>query len=523
MKLLIVDFGSKYTHLIYHKLKYKLNCASKIIDHREFDPKVKDYSEYEWIILSGGPGSVEDFKIDWTVEKDLEYVNVLGICLGAQLLAKEQGYDFEHTFNEYGYTNAVFTYDEYKSKVWMSHQDSIILNPQKENKMDFICFDQDNDHPIAWSWKKSKKERCGLLFHPEVDQTIDGVIIFQEILDLNELIDYKDIDLLNTNIITQLKHELKNRVKENDHVFLAISGDIESSTLSIFLSQSLSANQVHFYLVDNGLMKKNEVKEVYDVLSQILPLNTLELIDASELFLTRLNGIENQEYKIKTIEHIFIDLFSQKIKKVLEANPLIEDGITYFAQATIWSDVIEYNKINQPIKFYNNIGGLHEKLPCTLLEPFRELYKDDIRMIAAHLALPDQIKNHNSFEWAGLAIKILGSVSKDKIRIIREVDLILTEYLKEKQFADNIWNKADVVLLPIKSINNNNQCDNRICEETIVIVMIDTDDGTNVKPSLVPIENLVEIGNQIQTRVKGVDRVVYNLSDTGAKHKNQTY
>ena len=511
MKILVVDFGSQYTHLIYHKTKYYLGHDPKLIDYHDFKPKENDYSEYEWVVLSGGPGTIEDFQLEmnWTVEKDLEDFNVLGICFGAQLLAKEQGYNFEKKVGEYGSTKITFVEDDIEQEVWMSHEDFIVADPDNKSEMHFVAFNKD-DHPVAWEWFNEKENmRIGVQFHPEVDHTQHGLELLSEIFDDTRRDDIQSE--IGNNLFTQLKTDLNHKIKADDRLFLAISGGVDSSTLGKFLSTILNPAQLRFYLVDNGLMRKNEVQEVFEVLSKMLPKGVLELINAQELFLDSLSGVEDPEKKRKIIGHAFIDVFSDKIKKSLEEEPLQNGGKSYFVQGTIWPDVIESGKtkMSKTIKSHHNVGGLPDDLPCTLLEPFRELYKNDIRMIADLLEIPSEIRNRHPFPGPGLAIRILGSITKEKVEIVQEADAILRRNLKEKKLENQVW-QAGAILLPIKSVGVKG--DNRSYEEVIVLRLVDSNNGMTASPSLIAIEALVDIGNQIQSQVKGVNRVVYDLS-----------
>jgi len=507
MKILVVDFGSQYTHLIYHKIKYRLGLEVELTDCHQFNPKKDDLTEYDWIVLSGGPGSVEEMKMDWTVKENLLNHNVLGICFGAQLLAKEQGYDFETRVGEYGPTPINFLYDNIDSIAWMSHQDFIVIDPEKKHTMDFIAANSDN-HPVAWEFNNSQgKQRIGLQFHPEVDHTEGGLEL------LGEVFEIEPENIINDCLIMfdQLKDNITNKIKPQDRLFLAISGGVDSSTLGLLLSKCCHPDQLQFYLVDNGLMRKNEVDQVFKSLNTFLPSCSLKLIDASNHFLSELADVEDPEKKRKIIGHAFIDVFSQQIKESLEKSPLKDDGQAYFVQGTIYPDVIESGKtkFSKTIKSHHNVGGLPETLPCTLLEPFRELYKDDVRNIAQRLRLPSEITKRHPFPGPGLAIRILGAITKEKIEIVQNADFILRTSLREFDLESAVW-QAAAILLPIKSVGVKG--DNRSYEEVIVLRMVNSTNGMTANPSLIPIDKLIEIGNRIQKGVQGVNRVVYDLS-----------
>lgn len=523
MDILVVDFGSQYTHLIYHKAKYYMEDEMfnvELIDVNDFTNIVESVIngdiKYNCIILSGGPDYVESGKSNFNWKISQLPTKVIGICYGAQMMAIEKDYKFENKIGEYGKTTIydkhnLFIDSREEFIVWMSHKSFILEN--SSNKMMFVEYTK-NDEPVSWQYSdyinNIKYPRIGLQYHPEVDHTIHGLERIYHILHNDTIgIYFQEQSLIHWSmrLYNELKNDLINNIKEDDRLYLALSGGVDSSTLALLLSTILKPEQLCFYVVDNGLMRKNEIVDIMEQLSDFLPNKCLNLLNKGSYFIEKLKGVIEPEIKRKIIGKCFIDVFTEAIEKDLLLRPV--KGNCYFVQGTIYPDVIESGKTqnSKVIKSHHNVGGLPETLPCKLLEPFRHLYKNDVRMIGKLLQLPDHILHRHPFPGPGLAIRILEDITSDKIKIVQEADWIFRREIANRNI--NTWQTA-VILLPIQTVGVKG--DNRSYEKVIALRAVDSNNGMTAEPSKINIKDLIDIGNIIQQNVEGINRVVYDLS-----------
>ena len=516
MTILVVDFGSQYTHLIYHKLKYYVGYDVQMIDSDEFNQMDKSELSilYNCVILSGGPQVAGTEQ--WTISE--LPVGVIGICYGAQLMAVQNGYQLEKEIGEYGKT-VIYnpnTYEHGPITVWMSHE--MFVNPDSNmtgKQLLFNEFTQKEKHPVSWQYVDTvdgdEYMRYGYQYHPEVDHSQYGLHKLcnhvNHFMGKPKILLQNKIDVDISPLLSELETDIKTKVGQNDKIYLALSGGVDSSTLALFLLQYFKPEQLHFYIVDNGLMRKDEVSEIVKVLLTYIPEKCLTILNKSDYFLEQLENVVEAELKRKILGKSFIDVFTEAIELDMKQNPVT--GKTWFAQGTIYPDVIESGKTkkSEVIKSHHNVGGLPETLPCQLLEPFRNIYKNDIRMIADKFGLPDEIRNRHPFPGPGLAIRILGNLTKDKISIVQEADYIFRQEIQRRKIDS--W-QVGVVLLPVKTVGVKG--DNRSYQYVLALRAVDSNNGMTAEPTRISIDDLIEIGNILQKNVQGINRVVYDLS-----------
>ena len=499
-QILIVDFGSQYTPLILRKLREKGFSAAFV------DPKKEevDTSSAKGIILSGGPDSIHEDEDwvqlpEWVLRSSLP---VLGICYGMQLLVKAFGGSISRGENrEYGLAAAhitpegladkVFHSDLANHQVWMSHGDSVTDLPK-----DFtVCALSDKGVVAGVSHKE--KKILGLQFHPEVYHTEGGSEFLEAFAKELCLCEQEE----NKNCLTFMKKEVKEKCTKG-RVLLGVSGGVDSSLAALFLTQALGHEKVVCVLVDHGFMRKDEVKEMSAKLRSY-GLN-LHVVDESELFFGRLEGASDPERKRKIIGETFIDVF--------EKFAVSEGPFSYLAQGTLYSDVIEsagHGGQAKVIKSHHNVGGLPEKLALELLEPFRFLFKDEIRAFSQELGLEDAMTHRHPFPGPGLAIRIPGEVSREKVKILQEADALFIKALKDEGLYRKVW-QAGVFLLPVKSVGI--MGDNRTYEYTCVLRAVGASDAMTADVSDLGISFLSKTATQIVRGVSGINRVLYDVT-----------
>ncbi len=497
-KILIIDFGSQYTQLIARKVR-ELNVYCEIHPFNHFpepDESVKG------VILSGSPFSVRDENapdIDFSKIK-MGKLPVLGICYGAQLITQKRGGLVDKSkYREYGRAELIIT-DEtshifkgisQNSQVWMSHADTIITSAQgakvisKTNNIDVAAFKIENE------------ETYGLQFHPEVFHSTEG----QKILK-NFAIDICGIKP-NWTPASFVESTIENLKKQlgNDKVVLGLSGGVDSTVAAMLLHKAIGSN-LYCIFVNTGLLRKNEYEQVLDSY-QGMGLN-VKGVDASEEFLTKLDGVEEPEKKRKIIGSTFIDVFEREAKQIKD--------VKWLGQGTIYPDVIESVSVNGPsvtIKSHHNVGGLPEKMNLKVVESLRLLFKDEVRRVGKELNIPAEILNRHPFPGPGLAIRIIGPITKERVKLLQEADDIFISALKEFNLYDEVW-QAATVLLPIKSVGV--MGDERTYENVVALRAVNSTDGMTADWSRLPYDFLVEVSNRIINRVKGINRVVYDIS-----------
>ena len=500
--ILIVDFGSQVTKLIARRIR-ELRVYSEIVTPEELKKK-KDYNNVKGLILSGGPSTVTKKNFLSVTHKifDLK-IPILGICYGLQLIAKLKGGKIKSSNKrrEFGRAfifkkkNSLLTKNFYKSKtsVWMSHEDAVVKLPKHFKS---IAYTKDSKLTII---ENKKKKIYGVQFHPEVTHTQNGKQIFKNFLFL--ICKAKR----NWNLIHQKKRlirEIKKIVKK-EKVICALSGGVDSSVTALLINKAIKKNLICI-MVDTGLMRKNEFKYTYKIFKKKYNLN-IKLINASNLFLKKLHKISNPEKKRKIIGNLFVKLFEKEAKKISK--------VKYLAQGTLYPDIIESRSSTgsktSKIKSHHNVGGLPKKMKLKLLEPLKEFFKDEVRILGKSLGLPYNVLNRHPFPGPGLAIRIIGNISKEKIKILQEADYIFINELIKKGLYNKIW-QAYAALLPVKTVGV--MGDSRTYEYTCLLRAVTSEDGMTADFYNLPREFLEKISNKIINNVKGINRVVYDIT-----------
>jgi len=496
--ILILDFGSQYTQLIARRVR-EAHVYCEIVP---FNANLSKYGKdtVKGYILSGGPSSLKDTdapRLDASFfETDKP---VLGICYGMQLIADVfQGKLVRSEAREYG--RAHFTVVNEKellsgipqsSQVWMSHGDSIIELPKG-----FEVIGSTETLKVA-AIANFKRKYFGLQYHPEVHHTTEGKNILH-----NFLFDICRVkgDWTTASFVDSTVASIKAQVGSSK-VVLGISGGVDSTVAAVLLSKAIG-NNLHGVFVNNGLLRKNEFTEVVAMLTD-LKIN-LHPVDASQLFLERLKGIDDPERKRKIIGNTFIDIFEQEAEKI--------GKIDYLAQGTLYPDVIESVSFKGPsvtIKSHHNVGGLKDRMKFKLVEPLRELFKDEVRELGRSMGLPDKFIKRHPFPGPGLAVRILGDITKERCDLLREVDAIFIEELLQNGIYDDIW-QAFAVLLPVNAVGV--MGDERTYENVVALRAVTSVDGMTADWAIIDPKILAHISNRIIRNVKGVNRVTYDIS-----------
>ncbi len=492
-KVIIIDFGSQYTQLIARRVR-ELNIYSEIYSYENFPEITEDIKA---VILSGSPNSVhssQPFLMD--IKKLIGKIPVLAICYGSQLIAHLLGGKVSAaSVREYGRANLKFSENdlfvevEIDSEIWMSHADTIIELPDN-----FKIIATTNDIPVA-AFEILNCKVYGLQFHPEVSHSKDGKKILSNFLIKICLI---KPSWTPENFVNETIAKLKSTIK-NSKVLLAISGGVDSTVAAAILHKAIGKNLFCIF-VDNGLLRKNEFEQVLSSYTE-MGLN-IRGIDAKKLFYKNLENITDPELKRKAIGKTFIDVFEEASKTI--------DGVEFLAQGTIYPDVVEsFGKHSASIKSHHNVGGLPEKMNLKIVEPLRLLFKDEVRNVGKYLFVPEQILLRHPFPGPGLGIRILGNVTEQKIKILQDVDEIFIDGLKRENLYNSVW-QAGSILLPVQSVGV--MGDERTYENCIALRAVESLDGMTADWVHLPYQFLSKISNEIINRVKGINRVVYDIS-----------
>ncbi|RTL54903.1 MAG: glutamine-hydrolyzing GMP synthase [Sphingobacteriales bacterium] len=498
-KIIILDFGSQYTQLIARAVR-EANVYCEIIPyHQSFSLT----DGIKGVILSGSPFSVNDAKAPVvpiaTFNKTLP---VLGICYGAQLTAKEfGGIVNKSNKREYGRatlllqkTDALFENVPQQSQVWMSHSDSIQLLP---NNFEILATTESIPVAAFKQYGTAHKDLYGLQFHPEVYHSTEGKKIIKNFL---VHICGCSQNWTPANFIQGTVAALKAKIGDKK-VMMALSGGVDSTVAATLISKAIGAN-LYCLFVDNGVLRKNEYEQVLDTY-RLLQLN-VKGIDAKEHFYTKLAGKTDPEEKRKIIGNTFIEIFDREAKHM--------NDISMLGQGTIYPDVIESVSVHGPsqtIKSHHNVGGLPDYMKLELVEPLRFLFKDEVRKVGIELGIPAELISRHPFPGPGLAIRILGEVTEEKIKLLQEADAIFIETLRSANLYHTIW-QAGTILLPVKSVGV--MGDERTYEFTIALRAVTSVDGMTADWAHLPYEFLANVSNEIINRVKGINRVVYDIS-----------
>jgi len=509
-KILILDFGSQYTQLIARAVR-EANVYCEIVPFSaniSFDPSLKG------VILSGSPFSVNDEKApDVNVRELIEKIPVLGICYGAQLTAKRFGGKVEKSNKrEYGRAllhkkkeDVLLKNVSDRSQVWMSHADTILELPKG-----FEILATTENIPVA-AFKKYSNGVAGLQshdsvaafplyglqFHPEVYHSSEGKKILH-----NFLVDICGCsqDWTPAHFVTDTVDQLRERIG-NRKVIMALSGGVDSTVAATLIHKAVG-DHLYGIFVDNGVLRKNEFENVLKTYDK-LGLN-VKGIDAKKRFYTALAGKTDPEAKRKTIGNLFIEIFQEEAKKL--------EGIELLGQGTIYPDVIESVSVHGPsvtIKSHHNVGGLPEKMHLELVEPLRYLFKDEVRKVGRELGIPDEMLDRHPFPGPGLAIRILGEVTEEKVKLLQEADDLFIKALREQHLYATVW-QAATILLPVKSVGV--MGDERTYEYTVALRAVTSVDGMTADWARLPYDFLANVSGEISNSVKGINRVVYDIS-----------
>ncbi len=498
--ILILDFGSQYTQLIARRIR-EMNVYSLIKPYDFSLSKIKELKP-NGIIFSGGPMSVYDKKSPKINEDIFDLgIPILGICYGLQLISHHFKGEVEPAENrEYGKANINLLSSKSpllkgvrnKSVVWMSHGDLVTKLPKG-----FVVSSNTENSPVC-SIENINLKIFGVQFHPEVAHSEDGKQVIS-----NFLFNICGVtpDWKAENFVERSVAEIRETVG-NEKVILALSGGVDSSVAAALLHKAIGDNLICVH-VDNGLMRKNESQQIIKMFKENFDLN-IRFVDATKIFLKRLLNVEDPEKKRKIIGKTFIEVFETEAKKIGE--------IKFLAQGTLYPDVIESVPVagaSVTIKSHHNVGGLPEKMKMKLLEPFKELFKDEVRGIGKILGLPDDFIMRHPFPGPGLAVRILGAVTPDRLSILRDADEYFIEELHKFGVYNEIW-QAFSVLLPIKTVGV--MGDSRTYENVLALRGVTSTDGMTAEWYHFPYKLLEEVSNKIIRNVKGVNRVVLDIS-----------
>ena len=493
-RIIILDFGSQTTQLIARRLR-ELNVYCEIFPYNKFPDY---YTDIKGVIFSGSSYSVYDenaFKLDTANIRNR--FPLLGICYGAQLIAHTSGGKVEAAeTREYGRAN-ISTFDKCNellkgirenSQVWMSHGDTITKIPNN-----FNVIASTREVAIA-AYQIENETTWGVQFHPEVFHTEDGTKILENFTDICKC----NRDWTPSAFIETTVNELKQKLAD-DKVVLGLSGGVDSSVTAVLLNRAIGKN-LYCIFVDNGLLRKNEFENVLDSYKQ-LGLNVIG-VNAKNRFYAALAGVSNPEDKRKIIGKNFIDVFDEEAAKL--------QNVRWLGQGTIYPDIIESLSITgMTIKSHHNVGGLPEYMKLKLVEPLRLLFKDEVRRVGRQLQMPEQLINRHPFPGPGLGIRILGEIKPEKVRILQDADDIYINLLRQHNLYDAVW-QACTILLPVRSVGV--MGDERTYENTIALRAVTSTDAMTADWAKLPYEFLAKVSNEIINKVKGVNRVVYDIS-----------
>lgn len=496
-KILILDFGSQYTQLIARRIR-ELNVYCEIHPYNRIS---EPDSTIKGVVLSGSPCSVRDSNApvpDLTHIK--EKIPILGICYGAQYLAQNYGGEvLPSKHREYGRAKLEIADNQSQllrgltsgSQVWMSHGDTIVSLPAG-----YKITGSTSDVKVG-AFQSDNEKTFGIQFHPEVYHTTEGLALLR-----NFVVDICGCsqEWTPASFIESTVNELREKLG-SDKVVLGLSGGVDSSVAAVLLNKAVGKNLTCIF-VDNGLLRKNEFSQVLDSYKH-MGLNVIG-VNAGDIFLDDLKGLIEPEAKRKSIGKNFIEVFDKEAHKIQD--------VKWLAQGTIYPDVIESVSVNGPsatIKSHHNVGGLPERMKLKVIEPLKLLFKDEVRRVGKALGIDNIILERHPFPGPGLAIRILGEITAEKVAILQEVDDIYISGLRESGLYNQVW-QAAAILLPVQSVGV--MGDERTYENVVALRAVNSTDGMTADWSHLPYEFLSSVSNKIINNVKGVNRVVYDIS-----------
>ena len=497
-KVLILDFGSQFTQLIARRIR-ELNIYCEI---HPYNSKKFDANKFKAVILSGSPYSVNS---EIAPQPDLSKIKgkipLLGVCYGAQYLVHFFGGKVgASNTREYGRANltaidsesGLFKNIENSSQVWMSHSDTILQLPKNYKK---IASTHDVDFA---AFKIEGEETYAIQFHPEVYHTTDGKQLLENFLvNIAHIEQNWTPDSFVETTVSQLQEKVG-----NDKVVLGLSGGVDSTVAAVLLDKAIGKN-LYCIFVNNGLLRKNEFESVLDQYEH-MGLN-VKGVDASARFLKALEGISEPEDKRKAIGNTFIEVFDDEAHKI--------EDVVWLAQGTIYPDVIESVSVSggpsATIKSHHNVGGLPDFMKMKIVEPLRMIFKDEVRRVGKSMGIDDELLGRHPFPGPGLGIRILGDITAEKVRLLQEVYAIFVNGLKKWNLYNDVW-QAGAMLLPVNSVGV--MGDERTYEKVVVLRAVSSTDGMTADWVDLPYKFLQETSNKIINNVKGVNRVVYDIS-----------
>jgi GMP synthase (glutamine-hydrolysing) len=495
--ILILDFGSQYTQLIARRVR-ELNVYCEIHPFNKI-PVITD--EIKGVILSGSPYSVRDENAPFPDLTDIRHkMPLLGVCYGAQYLAHAMGGAIAPSkIREYGRANLTSMDEKSEllvgmsagSQVWMSHADTILSAPAE-----FKVIASTSDVLFA-GFKIASEKTYGIQFHPEVYHTTEGLVLLRNfVVGICGCHQSWTPESFVETTVTALKQKLG-----NDKVVLGLSGGVDSSVTAMLLNKAIGKN-LYCIFVDNGLLRKNEFATVIDRY-KTLDLNVIG-VDARDLFINALKSIVDPEQKRKIIGKTFIDVFDAEAHKIQD--------IKWLAQGTIYPDVIESHSVKGPsatIKSHHNVGGLPDYMKLKIVEPLNSLFKDEVRKVGRTIGLDAEFLDRHPFPGPGLAVRILSDIDREKVSLLQEVDDVFISGLYEHGLYHSVW-QAFAVLLPVQSVGV--MGDERTYENVVALRAVTSTDGMTADWAHLPYEFLAKVSNDIINKVKGVNRVVYDIS-----------
>ncbi len=498
--ILVIDLGGQYTHLIARRIR-QLNVYSEILPRSSSVNDVRKLNS-EGIILSGGPRSVYEKDAPTISPEILKLgIPVLGICYGHQLIAHLLGGKVVSSSKEYGKEileikkqKAILKRLSGKEQVWMSHGDAVTALPDG-----FEALASTKDTAFA-SYANEKSRIYGVQFHPEVQHTPNGLKILDNFLEICRARRDYSVSGLDKKLVADVKS-----LVGSEGVIMAVSGGVDSLVAAVLVKKATS--NIHLVFVDNGLLRKDEAFQVRQLFSQ-LGFEHFHFVDASQLFLRKLKGVSDPEKKRKIIGCTFIEVFEKKVDELKKQ----KISISFLGQGTIYPDRIESaqpSKTASVIKTHHNVGGLPAKMKLKLVEPLRDLYKDEVRKLGSAIGISSDALFRHPFPGPGLAVRVLGDVTPEKLAILREADAIFIEELKRSGYYAKTW-QAFAALLPVKAVGV--MGDERTYGNVIALRAVVSMDAMTADWAKLPADLLERTSNEIVRKVKGVNRVLYDIT-----------